>query len=41
MAAALTFDDLRNKTVADLRQIAAGVKHPAVQARRRCTRSSS
>ncbi|MFB3852750.1 MAG: hypothetical protein ACE148_02870 [Vicinamibacterales bacterium] len=31
MAAALTFDDLRHKTVADLRQLAAGVQHPAVQ----------
>jgi hypothetical protein len=31
MAAALTFDDLKAKTVADLRQLAAGLKHDAVQ----------
>jgi DNA-binding IclR family transcriptional regulator len=31
MAARLTFDELKGKTVADLRQMAAGMKHEAVQ----------
>lgn len=31
MAAALTFDDLKAKTVADLRQMAAGLQHEAVR----------
>jgi hypothetical protein len=31
MAATLTFDELKAKTVADLRQIAAGLTHDAVQ----------
>jgi DNA-binding IclR family transcriptional regulator len=31
MAATLTFDELKAKTVADLRQLAAALKHEAVQ----------
>jgi len=31
MAPTFTFEDLKHKTVADLRQIASGLKHPAVQ----------
>jgi hypothetical protein len=31
MAATLTYDDLKAKTVADLRQIASSLQHPAVQ----------
>jgi DNA-binding IclR family transcriptional regulator len=31
MAATLTYDDLKAKTIADLRQLASNLQHPAVQ----------